>query len=249
MTPTHPPPVRRAILANLLAAWLGVCLLLSGYLRLAPDITHAWQIVIGLAVWMLGITGLWWGRRWGWYLTLISAVLFALAAMTIGYVLVFFHSVPTLRSFVRNPETIAILGGSLLPWVMVAMLFHPEVRRFVRQPRPTDDIGLLPGPIRRRLTTLALVALLPAAGLASRPVLVHRSMVDETEPGYTSNYLRGRGLLFPWIVTEEPYDMSVGWLDRFFPMNLLALYMLCFSFVATPYLALVGIRAALRPRD
>lgn len=225
-----------------------MCLLLSGSLRLEPDFVLSWHLVIGLAFWMFGITGLWWGRRWGWYATVISAVLFALAAMTIGYVLVCFHSVPTLRSFASHPETIAILGGSLLPWVIVAMLCQKEVRRFVRQPRPTDDVGLLPGPIRRRLLTLGLVALLPAAGLAWRPVLVHRSMVDDTEPGYTSNYLRGRGLLFPWIVTEEPLNVPVGWLDRFFPMNLLALYVLGFVLVASPYLAVVGIRAVVRSR-
>jgi hypothetical protein len=148
--------------------------------------------------------------------------------------------------FANNPEVIAILGASLIPWAMVVTLFHPEVRHFVKQPRPAGDSGFLPRHIRRPLTVLALAALFPAAWLAWRPVYAHRSLVDDTEPAYTSNYLQARGLVFPWIVTEVPADEPIHWSHRVFPMNLLALYLVAVAPLLALYVAMVAVQTARR---
>jgi hypothetical protein len=243
---SHPAPVRRAILANLLGAGFIACLYLSGYLYFRPDFELWWQVVVGLAVWVLGTTGLWWGRRWGWYATLTAATVVSLIALLIGVGL--FHETPTLRRLVNNPAIVLILGASLVPWVMVVMLCHPVVRQFVRQPRPAGDSGFLPRHIGRPMTVLALVALLPAAWLASRPVYAHRSLVDDTEAAYTSNYLRARGLLFPWIVTEVPADVAIHWPQRVFPMNFLALYLVAAAPLLALYMAMVAVQTARREK-
>jgi len=241
---SHPAPVRRAILANLLGAGFIVCLYVSGDLYFRPDFELWWQVVVGLAVWVLGTTGLWCGRRWGWYVTLTAATVVSLIALLIGFGL--FHETPTLRRLVNNPEILAILGASLVPWAMVVMLCHPVVRQFVRQPRPAGDSGFLPRHIRRPMTVLALAALLPTVWLASRPVYAHRSLVDDTEAAYTSNYLRARGLLFPRIVTEIPADVPIHWSQCVLPMNLLALYLVAAAPLLVLYMAMVAAQTARR---
>lgn len=243
---THPGAVRVAIAANVVVAAAMVALLVSGYLALEPDFALSWPVVVGLAAWIMGTAGLWWGRRWGWYLTTMAATLASLLATLIGVGLVFFHGVPTWRMLANNPEVFAMLGGSLVPWVTVVTLLHPEVRRFVGQPGPADDLRFLPRHVLRRLILLALVALMPAAWLAAQPALVHRSVVDGTEPGYTSNYLEARGLLFPWIVTEVPADLPIHWPRRVFPMNLLALYFVAAAPVVVLYLATAALQGVVR---
>ena len=237
---SHPKPVRRAILGNLLMAGLIVSLLVGGYLKLEPDFAVSWQVVIGLALWLSGIAGLSWGRRWGWYLTLAAATVASLGAMAVGFGLVFFHGAPTPRAMARNPEIFLILGASLLPWAMVRMLLHQDVRQFVRQPRPDGDSGFLPRDVRRRLAVLALIAIVPAGWLAWQPTYVHRSRIDVLEPGYTSNYLRARGLIFPWFVTEVPADLPLHWALRVFPMNLLALYIMAAAPLVALYVAVAS---------
>ena len=241
---THPAPVRRVILANLLGAGFIACLYVAGYLYFRPDFELWWQVVVGLAVWVLGTTGLWCGRRWGRYVTLTAATVVSLIAMLIGFGL--FHETPTLQSLARKPGTLAILGALLVPWAMVVMLCHPAVRLFVKQPRSAGDAGFLPRHVRRRMTVLALAALLPTAWLASRPVYAHRSLVDDTEAAYTSNYLQARGLLFPWIITEVPAAAPIHWSQRVLPMNLLALYLGAAAPLLALYMAMVAVQTAHR---
>ena len=79
----------------------------------------------------------------------------------------------------------------------------------------------------RQLCIVALVALIPASWLATRPSFVHRGSLDPDEPVYTSNYLAARGYMLPWLVTEVPAELQpVALTRRVFPTNLLILYLL-----------------------
>ena len=101
--------------------------------------------------------------------------------------------------------------------------------------------------MRRTLRNVALLALLPAAWLASHRDMVHRSVIDPREPLYTSNYLDARGLGFPWLVTEVPPDLgSVPWRQRVYPLNLAFLYGAAFVFVSMCWLVAFAVRASWR---
>lgn len=97
----------------------------TGYL--ASDFPPRGPLFVGVALWVIGAAGLWWRKRWGWYLALGAATVAALFASLVALMLIFFHGAPSVSDF-ANVEALRIVVVALLPWGFVISLFHPRVR-------------------------------------------------------------------------------------------------------------------------
>lgn len=102
----------------------------TGYL--ASDFPPRGPLYLGVALWVIGATGLWCRKRWGWYLALGAATVAALFASLVALMLIFFHGAPSVSDF-ANVEALRIVVVALLPWGFVISLLHPHVRTWVKR--------------------------------------------------------------------------------------------------------------------
>ena len=120
------PPAARAVAANLLTAGVMAALVFTNALSLEADLVLSWP------VWLIGIVALVQKRRWGWYLTTLSALFFSALGVAAAYIILFFHGVPTLKTFASEPKALGYVALAVVPWITTGLLFHRDVRPFLK---------------------------------------------------------------------------------------------------------------------
>lgn len=244
----RPTAVVIASLLNGIAAQALVYLLATGAIEiLVPGVIPRWLTGVVASVWICGVVGLWRGDRWGWYVTVVSAVLVAGAVSSLALGPIVFERAPPAR-IVFEGEAVAVAVLALLPWTTALSLLHPRVILWGMQRRgDRAHERLSAGRVSRQLRIVLVLALLPATWLAAQPGLVHRSRLDSRESWQTSNYLPARGLALPWIVSAVPPDLAhVPLVNRLFPLNLVALYLIGLVPLVAIWVITLIMRAALR---
>jgi hypothetical protein len=110
---------------------------ITNALSFEADLVRSWPVVTGLAAWLIGIVALLQKRRWGWYLTTLSALFFSALGVAAAYIILFFHGVPTLKTFASEPRAQRAVALAVVPWVTTGLLFHRDVRPFLNNRDPS----------------------------------------------------------------------------------------------------------------
>ena len=100
-------------------------LVFTNALSLEADLVLSWPVVTGLAAWLIGIIALVQKRRWGWYLTTLSALFFSALGVAAAYIILFFHGVPTLKTFASEPQALGYVALAVVPWITTRTSFPP----------------------------------------------------------------------------------------------------------------------------